>query len=213
MGERKNSQGTQVDVLFTVSDRQGTPVGHVLVEVKLSENEFGGCRGANPKRPGRAGNPWPDRCLDVGEIMASPGDRCWIVETEGRRYWERMALETSSFLLNRIRTNAPCPFRHGLYQLMRNRVLADALVQETSAKWADVATCIHPENDEARQLTEAVCGDRDAGRAFLQITKAGSLLELDPVTVVAITQEQNSKQSGWADWMRARYWPDQAERH
>lgn len=205
LGEKTNGQGTQVDVLLTIVDEQGAPVGHVLVEVKLSETEFGGCRGAKPNRSGQNGNPLPDRCLNLGEVMASPVDQCWIVEAEGRRYWERMAKEDSSFMLDRVSPKSPCPFRHGLYQLMRNRVLADALTKETSAEWADFAICVHPDNDAAQWLKEPVCGERDVGRAFRQIVEERSLLDLNPAHVVATVEKQDSKWKAWANWMRNRY--------
>lgn len=47
LGETKTSQPTQVDVFFTVTRRKQS-VGHVLVEVKYTELEFGSCRGAVP---------------------------------------------------------------------------------------------------------------------------------------------------------------------
>jgi len=63
LGERR--QQTQVDVFFTVR-RGETTVGHLLVEVKFTETEFGECRGAKPPTAKRAGNPDRSRCLDLG---------------------------------------------------------------------------------------------------------------------------------------------------
>ena len=61
LGER-GPHKTQVDVFLTVR-RGGVPVGHLLVEVKYTEAEFSGCRGAEPPTPRRRGNPDRSRCL------------------------------------------------------------------------------------------------------------------------------------------------------
>lgn len=207
LGERTNGQGTQVDVFFSVLDEASQPIGHVLVEVKLSETEFGSCRGAKPLSPQRSGNPNSERCLNFGGVLAASAEQCWLVETEGRRYWERMADDTSSFAFANVPSDAACPFRHGLYQIMRNRILADAFVDETTAVWADVAVCIHSGNKDARRLNQEVCGEADAVAAFRQITQEDSLLELDPSVVVDVIGSSEACPPIWEEWMRERYFP------
>jgi hypothetical protein len=195
---------TQVDVFFTVR-RDGLPLGHLLVEVKLSETGFGSCRGARRATASHRGNPDPLRCLDVGAVLATPQEQCWLTAVEGRRYWERMLISASTFDFNGLPAGTPCPFRHGLYQLMRNRVLADALVAETRASWADVAICIHPENDAARKLPKLVGGREDVLEAFTYISSGSPVREINPGIVISVIRRHSPRLADWADWMRQRY--------
>ena len=68
-GER--GQATQVDVYFCI-ERDYHSLGHVLVEVKFTEPEFGSCRGwsDSPRRP--SANDHPENCLDLAKIQAAP---------------------------------------------------------------------------------------------------------------------------------------------
>jgi hypothetical protein len=114
------------------------------VEVKYTETGFGTCRGRSDDDGAPAANPKRDQCLDVAQILRTSEQTCWLARTEGRRYWDLMAQTGSA-----IRTEAltgPCPFRRGLYQLMRNRVLADELRRQTGAAWSEFAVCRHPKN-------------------------------------------------------------------
>lgn len=136
LGERGHQ--TQVDVAVIVS-RRGNLVGELLIEVKYTEPGFGSCRGAKDMQADGKGNPDAARCLDLARILAIPDGRCWSAEIEGRRYWEIMTGRGSSFSFGSLPEGPPCPFRGGPYQLMRNRALADAIVANTEAEWADVA--------------------------------------------------------------------------
>ncbi len=202
LGER--GQQTQADVFITVR-RDGVPVGHLLVEVKFTETEFGGCRGAKPPTANRRGNPDRSRCLDLGAILANPSNQCWLAETEGRKYWEIMKSPTSSFGLDRVALPSPCPFRHGLYQLMRNRALADAIVTNTDAEWADVAVCLHPENSACRVLSEPVGGYEDVIHAFNSVVVTNPVQAIDPCAVVQAIADKCTTWSQWAATMRSRY--------
>ena len=202
LGER--GQQTQVDVFFTVR-RDGTPVGHILVEVKFTETEFGGCRGAKPPTAKRRGNPDRSRCLDLGAILEHPSNQCWLAETQGRKYWEIMSSPTSSFGLNRVALPSPCPFRHGLYQLMRNRVLADAIVANTEAEWADVAVSLHPENGACRVLSEPVGGYEEVIDAFNSVVATNPVQIIDPGAVVQAIADESMTSTKWAATMRSRY--------
>lgn len=129
LGETR--QPTQIDVCFTIQ-RFNQFIGYLLIEVKFTESEFGSCRGAAESTPKKPGNPNPSWCLDLQSVIANPKERCWMADTKenGRRYWEYMLSPDAPFHFS---TSAPCPFRHSLYQLMRNQVMASALVQEGSA--------------------------------------------------------------------------------
>ncbi len=202
LGER--NQQTQVDVFFSVQ-RNDIPVGHLLVEVKFTETKFGECRGAKPPTAERRGNPDRSRCLDLSAILENPSNQCWLVETEGRKYWKIMKSPTSSFGLDRVALPSPCPFRHGLYQLMRNRALADVIVANTEAEWVDVAVGLHPENSACRVLSEPVGGYEDVIHAFNSVVANNPVKVIDPGTVVQAVAHEDTKWSRWAAMMQARY--------
>ncbi|MDP6730787.1 MAG: hypothetical protein QF675_12475, partial [SAR324 cluster bacterium] len=56
LGENPHRQGTQVDVALLVLDGKRC-IGQALIEVKLSEREFGSCRGYDKTGKGKNGNP------------------------------------------------------------------------------------------------------------------------------------------------------------
>ncbi len=200
----ESGQQTQVDVFFTVQ-RNDIPVGHLLVEVKFTETKFGECRGAKPPTAERRGNPDRSRCLDLRAILENPSNQCWLVEIEGRKYWEIMKSPTSSFGLDRVALPSPCPFRHGLYQLMRNRALADAIVANTAADWADVAVCLHPDNRSCRGLPEPVGGNDDVITAFNSIVPDDPVQIVDPGAFVQAVADEGATWTRWAATMRSRY--------
>jgi len=201
LGERR--QATQVDVLFTVR-RDGKPIGFVLVEVKFTEVRFSGCRGWQGSKHDEPQNPDRSRCLDLLGVLQNPMDRCWMAEREGRRYWDIMSLEDSSIRLRQLPTGSPCTFRHGLYQIMRNRVLADCMRRERGAEWADVVICIHPGNEAVRRQTEQIAGTLDAVEQFYAIAGTQGLRDwnvrklLDAIEAVGVS-------AGWSNWMSRRY--------
>lgn len=201
LGEK--NQPTQVDVFFAVTRRE-KPIGYLLVEVKFTESEFGSCRGAVPPKPEEPGNPDSSRCLNLKSVFESPQSMCWMAEApNGRHYWDLMRSPKAAF---KFTPENPCPFRQGLYQLMRNQVLAIALVQHTSADWAEFGVCLHPDNKDVRQLSDAVAGRTDAVDAFKAILpEKTNLIEVHPSVIIGLASEYNPALSEWADWMRARY--------
>ena len=204
LGEDPSEQGTQVDVAFEIS-AGGKPRGYVLVEVKLSEANFGGCRGPKGLDKNGKGNPNPEHCEKFGPIFNSPARHCWLAKARGRLYWERMEGGATPFSFGSIPAVAPCPFQHGLYQVMRNRVLADAIVQETEADWADFAVCVHPGNNAAHILPTAVAGKEDVLDAFREIAGKRSVLVIEPAAVIDAVSTHAYEWRKWANWMRRRY--------
>lgn len=196
-------QPTQVDVCFIVR-RFNNLIGYLLIEVKFTETEFGSCRGAKKSTLKRPGNPNPSRCEDLPSVIANPKEHCWMVSAKenGRRYWEYMLSPNAPF---RFPTKAPCPFSHSLYQLMRNQVLAIALVQERAAEWADFRVCLHPANTLVRQLPAPIGSHTDALQAFNNLLTTSPILEIDPLRVVDLVRKNDSGCSEWADWVISRY--------
>jgi|HubBroStandDraft_6_1064221.scaffolds.fasta_scaffold106347_2 hypothetical protein len=202
MGERERP--TQIDVYFRVA-RSGQCIGHVLVEVKYSENSFGCCRGWASKPGTTRRNPDRSRCLNAAAIASSPQANCWLAEEEGRRYWELISLPGSSFRIDAIRLEAACPFRHGLYQMMRNRVLADELARHNEAAWADFAVCRHPANDMVVLLDEPASALRNAIRAFRAISIDSALRDWNAQKLVEVIGSTDEKLKDWKAWMVGRY--------
>ncbi|MEK7760148.1 MAG: hypothetical protein AAB433_01075 [Nitrospirota bacterium] len=201
LGEK--NQPTQVDVFFTVK-RMEKPIGHLLVEVKFTEQEFGSCRGAIPSTATKPGNPDSARCLNLHAVLDNPKQMCWMAEADnGRHYWDFLLSAATPFTFT---SAMACPFRQSLYQLMRNQVLALALVQHTSAEWAEFGVCLHPDNNEVRQLTDAVSGHTDVLEAFNAILpEKKKIFEIFPSTIINLATENEPALSQWADWTRARY--------
>jgi hypothetical protein len=201
LGEK--NQPTQVDVFFTVNRRE-KPIGHLLVEVKLTEPEFGSCRGAVPSTPTKPGNPDSSRCLNLQSVLKNPKSMCWMAEAKnGRHYWDFLLSAATPFTFTSV---TACPFRQSLYQLMRNQVLALALAQHTSAEWAEFGVCLHPKNEKVRELTDAVAGHTDALEAFNAIlTDKKKVIEILPSAIINLATEHQPALSQWADWMRTRY--------
>ncbi len=139
LGER--GQPTQIDVFFEVV-RADRICGAIGVEVKLSESEFGGCRGWNGVGGTGPINPDRKRCLNARRVVESPDTECFMAEREGRRYWNLMGAVGTSFVPQRLAEQDRCPFRHGLYQMMRNRVALDVFRSITDAEWTDFVVCV-----------------------------------------------------------------------
>ena len=202
LGER--GQPTQIDVYFKIA-RRGTCLGHLVVEVKFTESGFGGCRGWG-SGSGRANqNPDRDRCLNVGAVAREPKANCWLVGSEGRRYWEIMAKPSSSMQLGTISKAGACPFRYGLYQMMRNRVLADELKRNTEAEWAEFAICRHPENDSVLKLEEPVGDATDAVKAFRDLSANDAVRDWNAMDVLAAIGSTDDRLTDWESWVRRRY--------
>jgi len=202
LGEKR--QQTQVDVFFTIK-RNDVTVGHLLVEVKFTEPDFGPCRGFKPPTAKRRGNRDRSRCLDLGAILDDPSKQCWLTEKHKRRYWEVMQSPTSSFGLDQVEMPSPCPFRHGLYQLMRNRALADVIVANTEAEWADVAVSLHPKNSVCRVLSDPVGGYDDVINAFNSVVATVPVQTINPGAVVQAIADESTAWFRWAATMRSRY--------
>lgn len=201
LGEKK--QPTQVDVFFAVTRRE-KPIGYLLVEVKFTEHEFGSCRGAVPSKPGKSSNPDSSRCCNLQAVLANPKQMCWMAEADnGRHYWDFMLSAATPFTFT---SAIACPFRQSLYQLMRNQVLAFALVQNTSADWAEFGVCLHHGNTEVRQLSDDVSGHTDALKAFNAILPdKKKIIEILPADIIKLARENDPALSEWGDWMIARY--------
>ena len=201
LGESR--QPTQIDVFFEVV-RRGRVWGGIGIEVKLTEGEFGSCRGWNGRREKKHINPERDRCLDVASVLEAPEKQCFIAEREGRLYWTLMGAGDSSFNVSRLAQETHCPFRHGLYQMMRNRVALDVYQTVTGAEWTEFAVCVHPANKRVTLLPQPVAGETDAIEAFRKLLRPGGMQEWDASKVLDFVSTAGGS-AEWASWMASKY--------
>lgn len=131
--------------------------------------------------------------------------QCWLAETEGRRYWEIMLNDNERFSFDAVGSDDGCPFQNGLYQPMRNTVLAASLMDRGGAVWADVSVCVHPENHGVRRLRKPVCGSLEVIEAFNCLAPGTQIAEIDASTVVNEASRARPGLRLWASWMRERY--------
>jgi hypothetical protein len=191
LGEEIGRQPTQVDVAFMV--RHGDEAhGVILVEVKLSEG-FGTCRGFKHQEKM---HPTSSPCNDARSVLADPQANCWMVSHENRRYWEILKSTKPPLTFDSLPADTACPFRLGLYQLMRNQALARALVSQGAAHWCDFAVCSHPSND---------AGGREALTEFRSLFGDGGVLSIEPGAVISAVADCDRRLHPWAEYMRDRY--------
>ena len=74
----------------------------------------------------------------------------------------------------------PVRFVTALYQLMRNRVLADAMVAHDGYEESLVSACVHANNDAAGRLPAPVLGGRCGDRCVRTHDVAGCVLRAGP---------------------------------
>jgi hypothetical protein len=193
---------TQIDVAV-----EGIFSGDVrrmqFIEVKLTESKFGSCRGA--KRGKKDPNPAPDRCEDLSRILLNPSTQCWLAEAEGqhRHYWKFIG-STVSGLDTKAEKNGGCPWKGGLYQVMRNWVLARAMLDRGVVASVNLAVCVHPGNHAAANLSAEVAGAKNLVAAFNTMSKQMTVSECDPRTIID-AQDKGGAPTAWKNYMLRRY--------
>lgn len=193
---------TQIDVV--VEGIFSGDVRHLqFIEVKLSEFEFGSCRGA--KRGKKAPNPAPDRCRDLSRIIENPSAQCWLAEAEGRRYWQFIG-SASSGLDTKADNFGGCPWQGGLYQLMRNWALARAMLDQGLAASVNLAVCVHPSNHAVTALSTEVAGANRVVDAFNAMAGPMKVSELDTRVLIKVQDDAGAPRK-WRNYMESRYLP------
>jgi hypothetical protein len=129
---------TQVDVLLRGTTSSGERMV-ALVEVKLTEADFGGCSAYQDHRNDRRAV-----CAANGPFGGDPG-ACFQLRTRDadhppRRYAQLLALPAGNPQGGSWSPDGGCPFRLG-NQPMRNTALAAALIADNEVQQAVVALC------------------------------------------------------------------------
>lgn len=171
---------TQVDVLLRGTTPGGARVA-LLVEVKLSELDFGACSAF-----GRTSATEAEPCAGSG-AFGGESRRCAQLANRGgpRRTYDPWIAPISA-----LPDHAGCAFRLGLNQPMRNLALARMLVGEGTFDRAAYALCAHDGNEPIwRRWREVrrVFGGEHGGVELVDLPASRVLRELaDPIrTAVA----------------------------
>lgn len=191
----KDEPHTTADVGLRVEDVESGQSGLVLVEVKLSEEDFTNCNGASSSA-NRARH-----VCESGTVFFDEPDRCYLRRTvhatKDRRYWEifRAAMGESSLRVAFPRADqAQCPFRSGNQQIMRNHALALALVQSGEFAFCAVGLAHHDENPDVVPVWDG----------YAAMTSLPGLFRLPFGELVSAAGETG----WWPEWkryMRERY--------
>jgi hypothetical protein len=97
---KEDGIATRVDVVVTVQNE--AIARKLLVDVKLAEEHFGGCKGwLDPNKP-PIRNPNRNLCWNV---MRAPESNCYMATAFSRTYWEHLNPPLT------LPPDEPCPFR------------------------------------------------------------------------------------------------------
>lgn len=186
---------TTADVGICVTDRETGQRGLVLVEVKLSEEDFTNCIGAESR-----GNKTREVC-DSGAAFFDEPDRCYLRRTvratKDREYWTifRAATGERSLRVAFPRADqAQCPFRFGNQQIMRNHALALGMVQRGEFAFCAVGLAHHDQNPDVVPIWEA----------YAAMTSLVGLFRL-PVGELVSAAGESSWWPEWKRYVRERY--------
>jgi hypothetical protein len=143
----------------------------------------------------------------VREVAADIDKLCWLTRVEHRKYWRYIFARMPKVEWQELSEHTRCPFSGGLYQLMRNRVLGDALRSERGAAWSDVAVCIHPGNAGVRRLRAPFLTEMDIVASANALFGASAVSELGPAQVVeaVVSAQADADIRQWSAWMMDRY--------
>lgn len=105
-----------------------------LVESKFTEESFYPCsafkRSSDQDRR-------LDRCDDALRVLANPDSQCYLAETHGRLYWQRLS---SAVRRDALQQFGPCPAKTAAYQLFRQQALAEGYAE--SGRYALVVSAV-----------------------------------------------------------------------
>lgn len=185
---------TASDVAVRVEDSRGR-AGVLLVEVKLSEDGYTGCRGAKS-----ANNMRKDVCASAARFFGETRS-CYLTRPRharrDRRYWNILETEFGS-----VRAAVPayaggrCPFQGDRQQIMRNHALALGLVHAGEAAFTAFGLVHHPGNHHVVEPWEKY-------RSL--VADASPLFRIPADALIDAAAGQGARWAAWAHYMRERY--------
>lgn len=200
LGETGGSRGkgqTSPDIAFLVNGGAGI----VLTESKLTEHSFYACSARSREdKPGRPGNPDPERCKNAPLVVANPESLCHQV-VWGRKYWERLSGVIDEAAVARLRA---CPAAFAGYQLFRQQALAEGYTQKYNLVFSALA---FDERNETLidSLRSTGIGSFPDGWAALFKGKSRFAAWTHQAWVDWVRQHHTGRWTEWLEWIEARY--------
>lgn len=164
---------TQIDVMIRAHTGEGA-VHLLLIEVKLSEDDFGGCSAYQ-----HAANDRLDLCATPAPFGGDPAG-CYQLRNKGAGH--PRTYDTWLTGLHAVAEDPGCPFRATGNQPMRNVALASSLLASGEADRATFVLCAHDDHQviwrrwadaQARLIgTEVAFADLPASQVLLQLSPA-----------------------------------------
>lgn len=190
---------TRVDVRVDHGEGETT-----LVEVKLTEPEFGTCSAARDDD-----NPQRSTCALPDQSLAEIARSCYLVTTAGRSYFERILAADSLLSPERLQAFAGdgCPLRNGLYQLARNLMIAQHLRSNgLSVRFAVVAP--GPALNRSLHGERSLLGSSDLDsllRSLVREEHRDAVRFVDFERVVEAAPTEDLEAAAWVTYMKRRY--------
>jgi len=197
---RRGENRTSVDIAVWWEDRAGG-TNLVLVEVKFTEAEFGGC-GKGAKHRGR--------CNTDGEgLVRGRGRGCPLTESPHNRTYWALADHHGLFQWDTLAAQPACPFRHGGYQLMRNQLLARVLEADRARglRRVDFAALVHDENPSIRRVKAPMAGRSDVDTGWRGVLTDPSRFHFWLASDWLGQAPDTPELGAWHGAMRERYFP------
>jgi len=88
--------------------------------------------------------------------------------------------------------------------MMRNWVLARAMLDRGDVASVNLAVCVHPGNHAAIKLSTEVAGAKNVVAAFNAMSKQMTVSECDPRTIID-AQDKGGAPAAWKSYMLCRY--------
>lgn len=196
-GGRRGSGQTSPDVAFLLNDGAGI----ILAESKLTEHSFYSCSArTRASKPGRPGNPDPERCVNALAVVSDPETLChqgaW-----GRKYWGRLRGAIDVEAVAGLRA---CPAAFAGYQLFRQQALAEGYGQKYDLVVSAVA---YDSRNESLidSLASAGVSSFPGGWGALFKGKAHFAAWTHQAWVDWVRQHQVGRWGDWLEWIEARY--------
>jgi hypothetical protein len=175
-----------------------------LIEVKLTEPEFGTCSAAHD-----SANEFRETCTTPDLSLQEIADGCYLVRSAGRSYFRRIDGEgalLSAASLQELSDDG-CPFRHGIYQLARNLMIAQHLRNGgIDVRFAVVAP--GREMNPTLHGQRSLCGHPDLLsllRSIVREEDQETVQFFEFTQVVDRAASLDASARSWADYMRRKY--------
>lgn len=192
----ESTHRTRVDVM--VEHDGGASA--TIIEVKLTESEFGPCSAARD-----TGNPLRATCVQPGWTLAASAS-CTLVVNQKRKYFDLLRDSVVDLDALEALGDGGCPLRTGRYQVVRNLLIAS----ELKRKGVDVrfAVAAPDATNNSRLHGKGSIGTAADMESFLRGLVHDESIETLVLPIEKVIKEAptSSKEAGeWRDYMERKY--------